>query len=476
MHSVKEIEDSYSRQYDIKFKYIDAAIVFLNNNLIQTTSFKSKMKYLKAKRKPILYVSFSNDLNDFNDEVILLNKPLDLNTDNTILKSFQSLLFSVLGIQKFYFKEKFDDLTFNFESFHIKINAGSDEEMNNDGIYILKADGLLKIMNLNKIIGKIALDRIINPYCWIDHLKQVFVISYDHDNKKEYGSLYNKSGKFVKKVDLSKRFRISASSNLVYSSTNQYTYLVNENDSLQENNASIYAYDQNLNYRMNGRIQASKIFIYNQHIYSFTYCSLHQICIYDFLFHLVAVVRNPNYINNFIHISFYQPKSIEILPWSTFVLIDNYVFNTKTFSFIGTINPRYRKELKAVSDGTIYHSFYRNQQLILKYNLKKLQNFIINPEYICKINPFKPHLYKNPYLLPCGNSICFNCVFQNFNTYLNEFMCNFETCQQVHEFKEIKKNLELNEMISNSVQEILRSMIDKGERFLETISNIPFKN
>jgi hypothetical protein len=78
--------------------------------------------------------------------------------------------------------------------------------------------------------------------------------------------------------------------------------------------------------------------------------------------------------------------------------------------------------------------------LIYKINLKTALNNLNDSKYICKINPLKPHLYQDPYLLPCGNSACLDCIDKHFNIYLNELVCNFESCQKSHRLtQELKK-------------------------------------
>lgn len=60
----------------------------------------------------------------------------------------------------------------------------------------------------------------------------------------------------------------------------------------------------------------------------------------------------------------------------------------------------------------------------------------LNGFFICKLNKFNYHMCRNPYLLPCGNIACLECVYDNYNLHVNKFQCNFEDCKIMHELNE----------------------------------------
>lgn len=63
-------------------------------------------------------------------------------------------------------------------------------------------------------------------------------------------------------------------------------------------------------------------------------------------------------------------------------------------------------------------------------------------KYICRLDVSRKHICKNPYELPCGNIACLECIYDNYNPYLNQLRCDFETCNSLHVLKidSIKKS------------------------------------
>ena len=82
----------------------------------------------------------------------------------------------------------------------------------------------------------------------------------------------------------------------------------------------------------------------------------------------------------------------------------------------------------------------------------------IDNKFICKNNPTKPHLYLNPFFLPCKNTACLECIYSNFNIFKNLFKCNFDSCNEEH---------------------ILNNMLEKNtiiEAILKTVVNLVLTN
>jgi hypothetical protein len=70
-----------------------------------------------------------------------------------------------------------------------------------------------------------------------------------------------------------------------------------------------------------------------------------------------------------------------------------------------------------------------------------------------------------------------NVLIEHFNIYLNEFICNFESCQKSHRLtQELKKDLNLNDIMTNSRQETLKNMIDGGNNISKEIGIYIFEN
>ena len=88
---------------------------------------------------------------------------------------------------------------------------------------------------------------------------------------------------------------------------------------------------------------------------------------------------------------------------------------------------------------------------------------------MCKINPFDQHVYLNPYLLPCKNSACFNCINDNFNLVVKNIKCNFNSCQQVHNLKmRLQYDYKTSELIEQKSVELLRNIITFGNNMINS--------
>ena len=461
----------------------DVAIFFLTNNIIRSLSFKKKYKFLKDKGKPMLFVLINNiEINDLIDitgfNVIRFVEPINSDANKEALKHFQIFLFSVLRIKSFFFHESIDDYSSRMQLISNKktfnYNATDSEMKSTDETFLLSYETFenffligitLKIINYNNdnVLGEISLGNCEDLFCYIDHLKMVFIIPVFTNQKRQIcGELYDINGKFVRKVELSPIVHsISRFSSVAYNQENNETYFVysvyDENADRKNGNATIFTYDKYLRLKVNtSRIYAYKITIYKQYIYSIYQSSMYKspkIFIYDFSFNLVA---------SFIkEVDWWLLSNLRQTPY---IFIGNdLIFDTKTFSFIGFFKTQTESRLiTAFKDKLIFKDFKGNY-LIYKIDLKTAQNNLIDSKYICKINPLKPHLYQNPYLLPCGNSACLDCIYKHFNIYLNEFICNFESCQQSHR---LTQDLNLNDIMISSCQNILKNMIEGGNFIL----------
>jgi hypothetical protein len=100
-------------------------------------------------------------------------------------------------------------------------------------------------------------------------------------------------------------------------------------------------------------------------------------------------------------------------------------------------------------------------KFVYKINFNKNKtNSNFNQKFICKINKFQPHLYSNPCMLPCGNSVCLDCIYKHYNIHLKLFKCTFDSCQEWHKLPyEMKRDLELIQEINENTDEIIKTMI-----------------
>ena len=97
-------------------------------------------------------------------------------------------------------------------------------------------------------------------------------------------------------------------------------------------------------------------------------------------------------------------------------------------------------------------------------------NFQLNIEdkFICKANSAYPHLYKNPYILPCGNSACLDCIYENYNILTNSYKCNLETCKEKHRLvRNLERNEKFNKILEDNFADIFKNFKEYGDKLYE---------
>lgn len=76
---------------------------------------------------------------------------------------------------------------------------------------------------------------------------------------------------------------------------------------------------------------------------------------------------------------------------------------------------------------------------------------------VCKYNGKNDHLLKKPKLLPCGNTVCADCIISNRNSNTNEFKCNYEKCNQIHVIQDIDL-LKINLIADDAIRDNLETL------------------
>ena len=106
---------------------------------------------------------------------------------------------------------------------------------------------------------------------------------------------------------------------------------------------------------------------------------------------------------------------------------------------------------------------------IYKFSLNKsIKTSVMEPKFVCDLNPIKPHLLKNPYLLPCGKSACLDCIYENYNTFLQVFKCYNQKCQENHQISnKLKEDIEKSESIKQNTKNIIYSLIKNGNNLVD---------
>ncbi len=312
------------------------------------------------------------------------------------------------------------------------------------------ASNKLKIFNLQtseKICEKTERDGLI--FCWVDHLQHLIIIELNSELYTNLPKVYDVNGEYVKKLsDMARAKAVS------YNSINCKTYVLYSTEDRVYGLffCSVEMYDEMLNFE--SRHVSKNIYTRNcikclndGNVYIWLKLS-NQVDVYNkemnFLFKLITI--------NIIDSIYSHPK------YSNFILISSLesiqIINTNNFQSYGLIDlpgvVRFIKDYNIImldGDDNTYWGSIEVKNPIFETTL-----------YICKLNPFKPHLYENPYLLPCEASACLRCIYENFNLIRNCLKCNL--CREDHQLFEIKKNIELNNRLTKDFELITKKILE----------------
>ena len=269
-------------------------------------------------------------------------------------------------------------------------------------------------------------------FCWIDHLRQVLCIPASYANTVPWANLYlYKNGCFVKKVELVTEKISCKIRSVSYNQENKELYL---------------------------------------HIY---YQNKSLIWCFDYKFSLLKIIDNisildlPLKYSNLVNFQncdftvFYGQKDANYVVLEEIIGTtkkDILIFDLNSFAVIGSMESSY-KVLIVVNNKIIFGDDKGNY-FIYRIEFNKSSSSI-NSKYICKLNPFKPHLYLNPYLLPCNNSACWECICYHYNIHKGIFKCNFDDCKDEHKLPEhLNPGLQLRKFMDDDFKDILKSFLE----------------
>ena len=156
------------------------------------------------------------------------------------------------------------------------------------------------------------------------------------------------------------------------------------------------------------------------------------------------------------------------------VFSEKYIFN-KNLMITFVDSHEYQKYAKETDhynqDSEMVHKFDYNVEYRLFDNKPIINtNFQLNIEekFICKANSACPHLYKNPYILPCGNSACLDCIYENYNILTNSYKCNFEACKEKHQLIwHLERNEKFNKILEENFADIFKNFEEYGDKLYE---------
>jgi hypothetical protein len=434
----------------------DLAIFFTSD----TYKLDKYYEFFKSELLPVIIVDLNTSNSEYKNFSLINFKDLfdlDSPANRANLKNLQTLILSVLGIKNEYFNLKTFDFSQNLD-YWSTITENNNPRTNNqlenvEKLFMIIDNKSIRVIDGNRCIGKIEVDSNDIDYevslaCWIEHLNQVLLI-----HRNSTGTLYDKHGNLLRRIsEFSIRGLVDRYCSVDYCRKNRTIYYCEPNEQYRNTDTNLFFFDT-FSYRwkffrpLKG-IRGINIKIFGDFIYIVS-CSWNDLYVYDLKFQCIAVIKN-----NSRKWEWLSPISES----ANYLFQDNLILNTKTFTFMfNNLKPEW-------PEGRNLQTIHKDKFILsgdkvykINMNSSKSKNFI-DDKFLCKINPFRYHLLRNPLVLPCGNMICNDCFYENFNLYLNIFICNYELCQRRHEINSLLNPN--NQFIENSCGDILKMMID----------------
>jgi hypothetical protein len=452
--------------FRVKIKESEFVVFFLSEEYLKTNRFKREFKYAKSVDKLTLLVFLGKfDLNILN--IQLPNKSdytLDF-CDIVIDESSEPECYSRL--EAFIlraFKLKVKNVTLDLELFSYKtvktnyidyISKPNVEFISTNELAVRKADGIFKIINFEdeKIICEVNTEMLSGYiFCIIDHTEQLLFSGTNRVSLSRKINLYSKNGVFQRTIEPD--FKVSHIYSFGYSKTSKTVFaIVSEKDYRYSSGPrDIIKFTENFQCAEMMPIKGYKERVHDNYVYT---VEATKLLVYDLNFKLLTSI---DVIDN-IDILIIDPKQNDIVILKSYRNIR--ILNTKNLEIICSY--KYELEYGAIfnkmfifghntSDNLKTYTFHK-----ISFNESSIQ--IADEQYTCTMNQFKTHLLLNPYLLPCGHSVCLECIYENYNIYNKILKCN--SCHQ--EYK-LPQRLEKNEKITENLNELGQELIKIGNK------------
>ena len=450
-----------------KMKRCDFVIFCLTNVHLQSEQLKQEFEVANSNLKLILPILFENinenNRNYFNFEEFKMTKLYD----SSSFKRFQSFLSRALGLQKNSELLTCNELKVSF-SINAKIGLAFPYYIsmisNHEIIFrSLTDNSIFKKINIQTgVIKQVSINLIkMDYYCWIKHLNNFL---YGNRNQcMVYCELSNESKDFT--IEWFETTRNGCIEMIEYNSENYKTYLLG------------YSYESNQNI----------VIIFDEHLQLESTIKISNLDEYMILNHL-RVSNNYVYLweSNDDHIYVFDSKNFNYLTnFKSHKMLDQNVFFYSHFVLIGfdcliqIVDSRCFETIGFIKTPGVLKTIIGNKLIVKRSYLGLYVGKIevltqemapIDSRFMCKINPSKPHVYFNPYFLPCGNSACIECICDNFNIFRNFFKCCFENCKEEHR---IINRLEKNTIIEKNLMELVEIILTRSLKLLKkSIVNI----
>jgi hypothetical protein len=311
-----------------------------------------------------------------------------------------------------------------------------------------------------------------------------FCIS-DESNKCLY--VLNKDYDFIDTILYNENYAgitVNSLISLKYSLINKKVYLLFISDSV------VVIFDSNNGLKFEKKIKlnfdAFKMDIINDRIYIID-CKINHIYVFDLDMNIIANFGNrclalsPDVFGLF-HVCISYNKNYIFILDTHEAMSRLIVFKLNNFEYVGNIffSGDFCKIMDnsalvdSKSGNLILCSFDTIHVFDLYFGEEKVIPDLIDDRYICKLNQ---HLYQNPYLLPCGNSACMDCIYDNFNIFTNKFKCSFESCHHEHFLKNnMQKDSKICNLFDKNIGENIKIMIDYGLKTCENNSKLTLRS
>ena len=382
-----EIPINFEDETFKRIKESEVIVFFLTSNYLKSKLVEQEFTIARKEQKIIIpiYVvdeeekreKYDNivDFDDFN--VITLHEPICSSRNKTALRRFQIFLLSALRIET----STEDMLDEKIRTIKLKVDVKEVKWISDDEIVMRSSKDELFIININK--SKITGTGIkhVRSFFWIAHLKQIYVLSSMHMNGEFY-KLNNNRFEYLHEED---NFELMRYCTIIdYNHIDRKTYVMTYNN--------IFAIDENfLEKKLCIETSTDCNFrVLNGYIYKW-YKTI--IYVFNLFYEYVTSVKAASQVISILA----DPKNLSFLFVKHHYEIK--IYETNLFSIIGVIKSPFDL-LMVLNERLIFQ--HENELVINKICFNKKISFIDEP-LICKINPCKPHLYSNPYFLPCGN-------------------------------------------------------------------------
>ena len=460
LHRVKKIINK-DKEIEQAINNADIVVFFLTNLFMKSKRYQIESHMAKCSNKPIVNVLLENIDMKTNNNPFTSVELIDAKENKESIDHIRAILFNTLRIEKRYFNKNSDlsshflfisrQKVLNYWSFKLdNVNIISNQEA------LIKDENKIMIVNLNneKCNAEIKIDStFFCNYCWIEHSATIFVMNEMYS----LSSLYKKTGELIENISLD--FNYSYVYSMFYNQITRDLYIHYKDGVEDEELKGVCVLDSNdfkvkldfIEIALNDFLKFS-----NHYIYGWDETEL---VIYDLNLNILTSIELKVRIRNVFSDSIVFTSFID-------TDVDTIILNNRNFSILGSfkhpfITRMIYKNKLVLSD---------NQNLFI-YRNNLIKNDDSKSKLFCSSNRYRgAHILRNPCMLPCGNSACLNCIYDNFNIYKNTFECNFESCQKEHRLEaKLNPNIKLENAIMKNCDKILKSFIAKAKKMEEGI-------